>query len=112
MFNETKVGFVPLVKMESTIQAPKSPVKLEGRLQYIDFARGLVMVIMAWDHASGFWMQLHGGLEGIYPARNPALGIALFLASFVSHWCAPTFVFLSGVSLALSVKNRLNRGDT
>ena len=67
---------------------------------------------MAWDHASGFWMQLHGGLEGIYPARNLALGLTLFLARFVSHWCAPTFVFLSGVSLALSVKNRLSKGDT
>lgn len=97
--------------MQTTIQITKSPIKLKNRLQFIDFTRGLVMMIMAWDHVSGFWMQVHGGLEGIYPTRNPALDITLFLARFVSHWCAPTFVFLSGVSLALSVRNRLSRGD-
>jgi uncharacterized membrane protein len=92
-------------------QAMERPVKQAGRLHFIDFARGLVMMIMAWDHVSGFWMQVHGGLEGIYPARNPALDLTLFLARFVSHWCAPTFVFLSGVSLALSIRKRLGRGD-
>ena len=70
------------------------------------------MILMAWDHVSGFWMQVHGGLEGIYPSRIPALDLTMFLARFVSHWCAPTFVFLSGVSLALSVNNRLGRGDS
>jgi uncharacterized membrane protein len=94
-----------------TVQLTKSPVKLSSRLQFIDFARGLVMMLMAWDHVSGFWMQVHGGLEGIYPFRNPALDFTLFMARFVSHWCAPTFVFLSGVSLALSVRKRLDRGD-
>ena len=95
---------------QKAIQVTKSPVKLAGRLQFIDFARGLVMMIMAWDHVSGFWNEIHGGLEGIYPYRNPALDLKWFLARFVSHWCAPTFVFLSGVSLALSVNKRLSRG--
>jgi len=95
-----------------TVQLTKSTVKLSSRLQFIDFARGLVMMLMAWDHVSGFWMQVHGGLEGIYPFRNPALDLTMFLARFVSHWCAPTFVFLSGVSLALSVNKRLGRGDS
>lgn len=90
----------------------ESPIQQAGRLHFIDFARGLVMMIMAWDHVSGFWMQVHGGLEGIYPYRNPALDFTLFMVRFVSHWCAPTFVFLSGVSLALSVRNRLSRGDS
>lgn len=83
----------------------------KGRLQFIDFARGLVMVLMAWDHASGFWMEVHMGGEGLWRTRDPGIGLVLFLARFVSHWCAPTFVFLSGTSLALSVNNRLNRGD-
>jgi len=82
------------------------------RLHFIDFTRGLVMVLMAWDHVSMYWMELHGGGEGLYLSRNPELGVALFMARFVSHWCAPTFVFLSGTSLALSVNSRLNRGDS
>jgi uncharacterized membrane protein len=97
---------------QQTVQTMEAPVRLSGRLQFIDFARGLVMMIMAWDHVSGFWMQVHGGLEGIYPYRNQALDLTLFLARFVSHWCAPTFVFLSGVSIALSVNRRLGRGDS
>ncbi|MBN2334375.1 DUF1624 domain-containing protein [Candidatus Bathyarchaeota archaeon] len=84
---------------------------LGHRLRFIDFARGLVMVIMAWDHVSGFWMEVHGGLEGVYGYRNPSLDLTLFLARFVSHFCAPTFVFLSGTSLAMSVYRRRRRGE-
>jgi len=98
--------------MQHTVQTQIAPVKQVTRLHFIDFARGLVMVIMAWDHVSGFWMELHGGLEGILPYRNPSLDLTHFLARFVSHWCAPTFVFLSGVSLAFSVRNRLRRGQS
>jgi uncharacterized membrane protein len=95
-----------------TVQVTKSPVRLTSRLQFIDFARGVVMMIMAWDHVSGFWNQIHGGLEGIYPYRNPALDLTWFLARFVSHVCAPTFVFLAGVSMALSVNKRLSQGSS
>jgi len=85
-----------------------------NRLHFIDFTRGLVMVLMAWDHVSMFWMEIHGGGESpyMYPIRNPGLTPALFFSRFITHWCAPTFVFLSGTSLALSVNNRLKRGDT
>lgn len=70
------------------------------------------MILMAWDHVSMFWMELHGGGEGLYIHRDPNLDVVLFMARFVSHWCAPTFVFLSGASLALSVNGRLRRGDS
>jgi len=84
-----------------------------SRLHFIDFTRGLVMILMAWDHVTLFWMEIHGGGESpyMYPSRNPGLTPTLFLSRFITHWCAPTFVFLSGVSLALSVSNRLRRGD-
>ena len=98
--------------MQTTIQITKSPVKLKNRLQFIDFTRGLVMVLMAWDHASNFWNQVHGGIEGIFPYRNPNLDLVWTLARFVTHYAAPTFVLLSGVSLALSVHKRLSRGDS
>jgi len=70
------------------------------------------MMLMAWDHVSGFWNQVHGGLEGIYAYRNPSLDFPLFMSRFITHFCAPTFIFLTGVSLALSVKKRLSRGDS
>jgi len=68
------------------------------------------MILMAWDHVSMYWMQIHGGGEGLYTIRDPDLTPGLFLARFISHWCAPTFVFLSGVSIALSTISRKRKG--
>ena len=91
----------------------RSVVKpVSRRLHFIDFTRGLVMVLMAWDHVTLFWMEIHGGGEGLFPSRNPGLDFVLSMSRFITHWCAPTFVFLSGASLALSVNSRLKRGDT
>jgi uncharacterized membrane protein len=98
--------------MQQQIQVTEPIPKTKTRLQFIDFTRGLVMMIMAWDHISGFWMEIHGGLEGILGARNLSLDLVHTLTRFISHYCAPTFVFLSGVSLAFSVKGRLSRGES
>jgi len=95
-----------------TAQTVESAPRGLGRLEFIDFTRGLVMVLMAWDHTSNFWNQIHGEIEGLYPFRNPNLDLVWTLARFVTHYAAPTFVFLSGVSLALSVHKRLSRGDS
>jgi hypothetical protein len=49
------------------VEVMRAPLRQVGRLQFIDFARGLVMVIMAWDHVSGFWMAVHGGARELMP---------------------------------------------
>ncbi|HUV34664.1 MAG TPA: hypothetical protein VMW22_07005, partial [Candidatus Desulfaltia sp.] len=59
------------------------------RLEFIDFARGIVMAIMAWDHVSGFWNQYHHGGEGILGRAPPFIDTTWFLLRFVSHYCAP-----------------------
>jgi len=86
-------------------------VKIE-RLPFIDFTRGTVMMVMAWDHVSSFWHRLHHGGEGILGRAPPFENLVWFLERFVSHWCAPTFIFLAGASLALSTAKRLERGDS
>jgi uncharacterized membrane protein len=98
-------------KIDEQAGKPSSLVNFP-RLSFIDLTRGLVMILMAWDHVSGFWVQMHGGLEGIMPMRNPALDTVSFLSRFITHWCAPTFVFLAGTSLALSTTKRLGRGES
>lgn len=86
--------------------------KTSARLPFIDFARGVVMVLMAWDHVSGFWNRYHHGGEGILGRRPPFVNLTWFLARFVSHYCAPTFIFLAGTALALSTAKRLGRGES
>ncbi len=86
--------------------------KSAGRLQFIDYARGLVMAIMAWDHVSGFWNRYHLGSEGVQGMMRPPLNTVWFLSRFVTHYCAPTFIFLAGTVLAYSTIKRQRRGDS
>lgn len=83
-----------------------------GRLQFIDFTRGVVIAIMAWDHVSGFWNRFHHGGEGVMGSAPGFLNLTWFLARFVSHYCAPTFIFLAGTVLALSSIKRAARGES
>jgi len=83
-----------------------------SRQPFIDFTRGFVMIVMAWDHVSGFWNELHHGGEGILGQMPPFINTFWFLERFVSHWCAPTFIFLAGTVLALSVAKKLGGGDS
>jgi uncharacterized membrane protein len=99
-------------ELEQSLEVDQTYSETRPRLEFIDFTRGLVMALMAWDHVSGFWNSIHGGLEGIQPQRNPSLDLIHFMSRFVTHYCAPTFIFLAGTSLALSSARRLRRGVT
>src|SRR5262245_7515438 len=92
--------------------AETAPVRATGRLLALDRLRGLVMVLMAIDHASGVFNVGRLVTDGptLYRADTP-LPTAQFLTRWVTHLCAPTFVFLAGTALALSVARRRARGD-
>jgi uncharacterized membrane protein len=83
-----------------------------GRLQFLDYSRGIVMIIMAWDHVSGFWNQYHHGQEGVLGRAPPFISTTWFLLRFVSHYCAPTFIFLAGTVLAISTTRRIRKGES
>jgi uncharacterized membrane protein len=61
-----------------------------GRVAAIDVIRGVVMVLMAIDH-----VRVYSGL----PAGGPSAGI--FFTRWITHFCAPAFVFLAGTSAYL-----------
>jgi uncharacterized membrane protein len=71
------------------------------RVQALDVVRGLVMIIMALDHTRDFFSRTAIRPEDV--ANAPAL---LFLTRWVTHFCAPTFVFLSGCSVYLYAQKR------
>jgi uncharacterized membrane protein len=71
------------------------------RINCIDATRGLVMIIMALDHVRDF---MHVNSLDQSPTNLQTATAALFLTRWVTHLCAPTFVFLSGVSAYISYK--------
>src|ERR1700760_1884557 len=73
------------------------------RILTIDIARGLVMVIMALDHARDL---LHVDSLTQSPTDMGTTTPILFFTRWITHLCAPSFVFLSGVSAWLSMKSR------
>src|SRR3569832_1248895 len=78
------------------------------RLGAVDALRGLVMVVMALDHARDF---LHLGSHGIDPTDAAASNPALFATRWVTHFCAPTFVLLTGLSTWLLRASGKSRGE-
>ena len=68
------------------------------RLQSIDIVRGIVMIIMALDHTRDL---IHITSVTDSPTNLQTTTAALFLTRWMTHFCAPTFVFLSGVSAYL-----------
>jgi uncharacterized membrane protein len=90
--------------------AKNGAVGQEQRLVAIDWMRGLVMVLMTLDHASGSFNAGRLFTDGVRLDRQP-LPVADFLTRWVTHLCAPTFVFLAGTALALSVGRRMRTGE-
>ena len=81
----------------------------QRRLPALDWLRGLVMVLMALDHASGtFSRRLVTDSSVLYRPGTP-LPAAQFFTRWVTHVCAPAFVFLAGAALALSVEKHRAR---
>jgi uncharacterized membrane protein len=78
-----------------------------GRVQALDVVRGVVMVLMTLDHSSS---ALNAGRlfgDSAATAHTMVLEPLQFVTRWVTHLCAPTFVFLAGTALALSVTRRL-----
>jgi uncharacterized membrane protein len=88
--------------------------RVPGRVVTLDWMRGLVMILMVIDHAS---MAFDGGHisedSAMYASTATPLPAGEFFTRWITHVCAPTFLFLAGTALALSVERRVkNRVDS
>ncbi len=81
-----------------------------ARVLALDALRGLIIVLMAFDHANFFIAQQHSGGEhwgGPFPVYESAVP---FLARLVTHPAAPGFTFLMGIGMVLFAQSRRSRG--
>src|SRR5262249_2032129 len=93
--------------------AQAQPVTVSPRVVALDWMRGLVMVVMTVDHASDICTAGRFVTDAafLYKPGTP-LPVVQFLVRWMTHLCAPTFVFLAGTSLALSSQKRLKAGES
>lgn len=79
----------------TTSSAPASAPAHQRRITSIDTLRGLVMVIMLLDHVrETLYLHLQVGDPMAVPGTPPEL----FFSRLAAHFCAPVFVFLTGLS--------------
>ena len=93
-------------------QANSKPVTTSQRIAAIDWVRGFVMILMIFDHAAMAFNRNHLDHDSaLYAdAMTMALPAAEFFTRWMTHICAPTFVFLAGTALALSIERRVAQG--
>jgi uncharacterized membrane protein len=86
-----------------TIESLKTRITLPqrhvSRLASVDILRGLVMILMALDHARDFMWDGRFAPEDLAHTTG-----AVFITRFVTHYCAPVFAFLAGTGAYLSTR--------
>jgi uncharacterized membrane protein len=76
-----------------------APSVVEGRREYLDWLRGVAVLIMIEAHTLDSWTRVE-------ERTRPAFGWAMLIGGFG----APIFLFLAGVSLALAAGSRVRKG--
>jgi uncharacterized membrane protein len=82
--------------------------KTRQRVFAVDLLRGIVMMIMLLDHTRDY---IHAGALQSDPTDPATTTVAIFFTRWITHYCAPIFVFLSGVSIYLQLANGKSKAE-
>src|ERR1044071_6563244 len=82
--------------------------KQAGRLTSIDATRGAVMIIMALDHVRDF---VHVAAGQFRPEDLTRTTTLLFFTRWITHFCAPVFMFYAGTGAYLWASRGRERGE-
>ena len=76
----------------------------KARILSVDMLRGMVMIVMALDHIRDYTSIYH-----FAPTDLTQTTIPLFITRWVTHFCAPVFMFVAGVGVGLGEINGKSR---
>lgn len=99
--SNSAVAGAPLALPANAVSAAPS-----RRIDSIDILRGVVMVIMAIDHSRDYFTNVR-----FDPLALDQTWSALFLTRWITHFCAPVFVFLAGTGSYLSMSRGKSKAE-
>lgn len=100
---DTVLNKIHVAAPASLLQIKKNTTQ---RIASIDLLRGAIMIIMALDHTRDYF---HTGafLNNPTDLNNPT--VPLFLTRWITHYCAPVFILLAGISAFISGRKKTKK---
>jgi uncharacterized membrane protein len=96
-----------IVMANQQTNSMQSTVSLQAkRIESLDFLKGLVMVIMALDHTRDYF---HFTANYFDPADPQHSSLPVFFTRCITHFCAPAFSFLAGMSAFMAGRKKTKK---
>src|SRR5258708_36182251 len=86
---------MPTLSMNKFMDAESRPKVLKKRIESNYLLRDILMIIMALDHVRDYF---HRDAFLYDPTDLTQTSGILFFTRLITHYCAPVFVFLAGIS--------------